>query len=152
MILYESDEQLRIQKFFQSQTKYLRSRKPVSLLPPSIILLEASRTTSVIKAVFSNPFLEKPTGKWHSTKKVLKNSKQTKKKGLKNKPNNQSLFLPDKYYISFNILFSGTQVLRGTTSSLQSLYQSCQAELKGPFPSLCCHGMFNIKLLFWLLL
>lgn len=69
------------------KVKMSKEQKSNSLLPPSIILLDASRTTSVIKVVFVNPFLEKPTGKWYSTKKVLKKSKQ-----LKNKPNNNLIF------------------------------------------------------------
>ena len=60
------------------KVKMSKEQKSNSLLPPSIILLDASRTTSVIKVVFVNPFLEKPTGKWYSTKKVLKKSKQLK--------------------------------------------------------------------------
>lgn len=43
--------------------KMSKEQKSNSLLPPSIILLDASRMTSVIKVVSVNPFLEKPTGK-----------------------------------------------------------------------------------------
>lgn len=41
-------------------------------LPPSVILLEAIRTTSVVTETCPFSFLEAPTGKWYSTKKVLR--------------------------------------------------------------------------------
>lgn len=41
------------------------------ILPPSVILLEAIRVNSVLKETWPLSFLEAPTGKLYSTKKVL---------------------------------------------------------------------------------
>lgn len=70
---------------FQTANKYIRKhflrdeavdntehkRGQVMILPPSVILLEAIRVNSVVKETCPFSFLEAPTGKWYSTKKVL---------------------------------------------------------------------------------
>lgn len=117
------------------QPKCLRSRKPVSLT--SICNFTGGESNDL---GYQGCLSQSTFGKAH--RKVIfhkegakkpKQKKQQQQKGLKNKPNNTPIFLSDKSHISFKSLLSGPQVLRGTTSSLQSLPPLCRAECKVPF-------------------